>query len=212
MYSDLSFYILSCNVSVKYVAERGEKMKNLVEPIKVKKDVEAVEQYLAKHSLRNQLIWVFGVNTGLRISDILGLDVEQVRNKDTIDLIEKKTGKSKKIRLNNKLQKMIKQYLVERDKNYCITGEEPLFIGKKHHRLDRSQVYRFINEACRELNININAGCHSMRKVFGWFFYKKYNDIALLQSIFNHSSPEVTLRYIGITQEEINTSYKNFEL
>ena len=55
-------------------------MKNLVEPIKDKKDVEAVEQYLAKHSLRNQLIWVFGCNTGLRISDILGLNVEDVRN------------------------------------------------------------------------------------------------------------------------------------
>ena len=187
-------------------------MKNLVEPIKVKEEVEAVERYLAKHSLRNQLIWAFGVNTGLRISDILGLDVEQVRNKEIIEIKEKKTGKSKQITLNSKLQRLISRYLVERDKNFCITGGEPLFLGKKHHRLDRSQVYRFINDACKRLNININVGCHSMRKVFGWFFYKKYNDIALLQKIFNHSSPAVTLRYIGITQEEMNTSYKNFEL
>ena len=47
-------------------------MKGLVEPIKKKEDVEAIERYLAKNSKRNQLIWAFGINTGLRVSDILG--------------------------------------------------------------------------------------------------------------------------------------------
>ena len=62
-------------------------MKNLVEPIKSKKDIEAIEKYLAKHSLRNQLIWVFGTNTGLRISDILALNVEDVQNKQYVEII-----------------------------------------------------------------------------------------------------------------------------
>ena len=68
-------------------------MKNLVEPIKNKKDIEAIEEYLAKHSKRNQLIWAIGTNTGLRISDILGLNVENVRNKQYVEIIEKKTKK-----------------------------------------------------------------------------------------------------------------------
>ena len=63
-------------------------MKNLVEPIKDKKLVEEVEKYLAKQSLRNQLIWVFGCNTGLRISDILGLNVEDVDGKSFIEIRE----------------------------------------------------------------------------------------------------------------------------
>lgn len=187
-------------------------MKNLVEPIKDKKLVEEVEKYLAKQSLRNQLIWVFGCNTGLRISDILGLNIEDVEGKSFVEIREKKTGKYKRFPLNNKLQKLIKKYLVERAKTYSVTGDNPLFVGKKHHRLDRSQVYRIINTACSEVGITNNVGCHTMRKNFGLHFYKQYNNIALLQKIFQHSAPSITLRYIGITQDEIDESYLNFEL
>lgn len=195
------------------VAEKeGIEMKNLVEPIKDKKDVEAVEKFLEKHSLRNQLIWVFGCNTGLRISDILGLNVEDVRNKQYVEIIEKKTKKYKRFPLNDKLKNLIKKYLVERDKTYSITGDEPLFVGKKHKRLDRSQVYRFINDACAKIGLKGNYGCHSMRKVHGYHHYKKFHDVALLQKVFNHSSPSITMRYIGIAQEELDESYKNFEL
>ena len=123
-------------------------MKNLVEPIKSKKDIEAVEQYLAKHSLRNQLIFVFTCNSGLRISDVLKLNVEDVKNKQYVEIIEKKTGKYKRFPLNEKLKGLIKKYLLyERRRTYSITDDEPLFVGKKHCRLDRSQVYRFINDA-----------------------------------------------------------------
>jgi len=187
-------------------------MKNLVEPIKSKKDIEAIEKYLAKHSLRNQLIWVFGTNTGLRISDILGLNIEDVKNKQYVEVIEKKTKKYKRFPLNNKLKNLIKEYLIERKKTYSITEDEPLFVGKKHCRLDRSQVYRFINDVCKELNISVNVGTHTMRKSFGYHHYKQNNDVALLQKIFNHSSPSITMRYIGIAQEELDESYINFEL
>ena len=187
-------------------------MKNLVEPIKDKKEVEAIEQYLSKHSLRNQLIWAFGTNTGLRISDILGLNVDDVRNKQYVEIVEKKTKKYKRFPLNDKLKNLIRKYLVIRDKMYSLTDNEPLFIGKKHCRLHRSQVYRFINEVCRNLGITVNVGTHTMRKTFGYHHYKRNNDVALLQKIFNHSSPSITMRYIGIAQEELDESYINFEL
>lgn len=187
-------------------------MKNLVEPIKSKKNIEAIEKYLAKHSLRNQLIWVFGTNTGLRISDILALNVEDVQNKQYVEIIEKKTKKYKRFPLNNKLRNLIKEYLKIRDKQYSLTNDEPLFVGKKHCRLDRSQVYRFINDVCQDLGISVNVGTHTMRKSFGYHHYKQNNDVALLQKIFNHSSPSITMRYIGIAQEELDESYINFEL
>lgn len=187
-------------------------MKNLVEPIKKKEDVEAIEQYLARHSRRNQLIWAFGTNTGLRVSDILNLNIEDVENKSYIEIYEQKTGKYKRFPLNKKLKELIKLYLVERARTYAIGDDEPLFVGKKHCRLDRSQVYRFINEACEHRGITANVGTHTMRKTFGYFFYKQNNDVALLQKILNHSSPAITLRYIGIAQEEIDYSYNNFEL
>lgn len=186
--------------------------KHIAEPIKSKKQILAIEKYLAKKSKRNQLIWVFGVNTGLRISDILRLNIEDVENKNYIEIKEKKTGKYKKFPLNNKLKELIKDYLIEWNKTYSLTSENPLFIGKKHCRLDQSQVYRFLNDSCKKLDISINVGTHTMRKSFGYFFYKQYKDIALLQKILNHSNPSITMRYIGISQDEIDKSYLNFQL
>lgn len=199
---------------IGYYGQKEEyNMKNLVEPIKNKKDIERIEQYLTKHSLRNRLIFVFGCNTGLRISDILALNVEDVQNKQYVEIVEKKTKKHKRFPLNNKLCKLIKEYLeIERNKTYVLGEEEPLFVGKKHCRLDRSQVYRFINEACTELQIQGNYGTHSCRKSMGYHHYKQNHDVALLQKIFNHSSPSITMRYIGIDQEEIDEAYINFEL
>lgn len=180
-------------------AERDLIMKNIVEPIKSKKDLERIEEFLEKHSKRNRLIFAFGINTGLRVSDILGLNVEDVEGKSYVEIKEKKTGKYKRFPLNTKLKTLIKDYLRnERYKSYVLSENEPLFLGKKHCRLDRSQVYRFLNEACKQLGIVANVGTHTMRKSFGYHFYKKYNDIVLLQKILNHSSPAMTLKYIGV--------------
>lgn len=189
------------------------KMKNVVEPIKSKKDIETVEQYLAKRNRRNHLIFIFGINTGLRVSDILGLNIADVANKTYVEIREKKTGKYKRFPLNNKLRELVKNYLkTERKQVYTLDKKEPLFVGKKHCRLDRSQVYRFLNDACNEVGLSINVGTHTMRKTFGFHNYKQFNDIALLQKILNHSSPAITLRYIGVDQDEIDNSYRNFEL
>ena len=143
-------------------------MRNLVEPIKDKEQVKAVEEYLKSYSNRNQLIFIFGINTGLRVSDILALDIADVKNRTYVEIREKKTGKYKRFPLNEKLKRLIKEYLKEREQKYSIGEGEALFIGKKHFRLNRSQVYRFLNEACEKLGISINVGTHTMRKTFGY--------------------------------------------
>ena len=181
---------------------------NYVEPIRKKEDIGLVEKYLAKTSKRDRLIFAFGINTGLRVSDILGLNVGDVKNKTHVVIREKKTKKYKKFPLNNKLKQLIEEYLKEtKELNH------PLFLGDKGSRLHRSIVYRFINDAIEKTKIDIGAiGTHTMRKTFGYHHYKQNNDVALLQKIFNHSSPSITMRYIGIAQEELDESYINFEL
>ena len=182
-------------------------IKNTVEPIRNKKDIVAVEDYLKRKNYRNMMIWVFGINTGLRISDILGLDVGDVKNKSYVKLKEKKTGKLKQFPLNKKLKTLIKDFIKERP------DEEPLFLSQKRFRLDRSQFYLKLNEACRAVGVKETCiGTHTMRKTFGYHHYKQFKDVAILQEIFNHSSPQITLRYIGINQDEINRSYRQFEL
>lgn len=177
----------------------------VVEPIKNLEDLRKVEQILSKNP-RDLLFFTIGTNCGLRISDILALNVGDVKNKEYIQLTEKKTGKFKKIPINSKLKPMLDTYTKSRK------NDEPLFLSTFKNRLFRISAYNIIKRACTEAQLESKAGTHTMRKTFGYHHYKKFKDIAMLQKIFNHSSPYVTLRYIGIEQEQIEESYNNFIL
>ena len=78
--------------------------------------------------------------------------------------------------------------------------------------IQRLQAYRILNKAARNVGIDEEIGTHTMRKTFGYHFYQKTKDIALLQNLFNHSSPSVTLRYIGINQDIIDNAIREFRL
>ena len=177
-----------------------------VEPIRDLYKIQIVEEILKKQCLRDLLIFTIGINCGLRISDILALDVKDVYRKDSIELIEKKTKKYKKFPLNSKLKPMIAEFV--KDRNI----DEPLFMSVFKNRLERYAVYYIIKNACEKAGIKGKIGTHTLRKTFGYHHYKKFKDIAMLQKIFNHSSPQVTLRYIGIEEDEIFESYRNFIL
>lgn len=177
-----------------------------VEPIRNKKDIEKVEKYLLKQSKRDRLLFVLGINCGLRISDILALNVGDVRNKTYVQIIEKKTGKFKKFPINAKLKPIIDDFVKgKRDK-------EPLFKSYWGNRMNRINTYYLLRDACKAIGLQEKIGTHTMRKTFGYHHYKKYKNIALLQKIFNHSSPQITLSYICIEQDEIDESYNNFIL
>lgn len=178
-----------------------------VEPIRKLRDIKKVEKILETQSLRNLLLFTLGINCGLRISDILALDVQDVKNRSHIQIREKKTGKYKLFPINSKLKPMLQEFT--RNK----MPEEPLFTSTFNNtRLDCSTVYRIINFACKKAGVKGNIGTHSMRKTFGYHHYRMFKDAVILQKIFNHSSLQVTLRYIGIEQDALNRSYIKFIL
>lgn len=184
---------------------------NRANAIKDKKDLQRIAEWLKKYSIMYYTIFIIALNSGLRISDVLGLNVEDIKDKDYVEIHEQKTGKYKKFPLSKTVQKVIKEYLTYRKTKYSFNDKEPLFVGKKHKRLDRTQVYRILKWCSNELNIQGTISCHSTRKSFGYHHYKQYNDIGLLQTIFGHSSGAITLRYIDVTQEEIDKSYLNLD-
>lgn len=179
---------------------------SLVEAIKNKRDIIKIQNILEKESYRNLLLFCVGINSGLRISDILRLNVGDVKDKEYISLVEKKTKKHKKFPINSKLKKMFKIFTQDKPLNM------PLFITKFNNRLDRIEAYRILKRASIKANLEENIGTHTLRKTFGYHHYKQFKDIAILQKIFNHSSAEITLSYIGIEQEEIDKSYIKFVL
>ena len=171
-----------------------------------------MSEWFKKYSKKYYTIFLLALTSGLRISDVLGLNVSDVENKEYVEIHEKKTGKYKRFPLNNTIKNAIKDYLIERKEEYAISEKDPLFIGKKHCRLCRSQFYRIIKRCAKELDIKGTISCHSTRKSFGYAHYRQYNDIGLLQTIFGHSSGAITLRYIDVEQEEIDNSYLNLDL
>ena len=134
------------------------------------------------------------------------LDVKDVKDKKYITVIEKKTNKKRIIPLNKILLNLINKYTKD-----C-SPQSPLFRSKNGNRLDRINAYKILKQACNILKIDGCIGTHTLRKTFGYHFYDKYKDVALLQKILNHSSPQITLRYIGIEDEIIFKKCLEFEL
>lgn len=185
---------------------------NCVEPIRDLEKLEEMKEELKKNGTRDYLMFLTGINSGMRISDIVKLNVNDVRNpngtmKEHISVIEKKTKKLKKFPLCNNLLVEMEKYTRNMNKG------EYLFKSRKgkNKPITTTQAYRIIVNAGEKVGIK-NIGTHTMRKSFGYHHYQQFKDVALLQNIFNHYSPSTTLRYIGINQDNIDLGYKNFSL
>lgn len=177
-----------------------------VEPIRDKLLIQAMKDELKRESDRNYFLFVMGINTGLRISDLLPLQVRDVRGQTHIVLKEKKTNKAKRFLINFELRQQIDLYTLH------MTDEDYLFSSYKTGLpIQRVQAYKVLNKAARRVGIT-NFGTHSMRKTFGFWHYTINKNVALLQDIFNHASPDITLRYIGINQDIVDQSLASFSL
>ena len=185
---------------------------NCVQPIRDKEKIEQMKVELQKSGTRDYLIFCLGINTGLRISDIIKLKVKDILNQDRtikthIDIIEEKTNKKKRFKINNSLIEDLKNYIGN------MNFEEYIFKSRKgmNQPISRVQAYRILNNAGQNVGLD-EIGTHTLRKTFGYHFYNQSKDVALLQELFNHSSPSITLRYIGINQDKIDQAYDNFSL
>ncbi|TDT61926.1 tyrosine-type recombinase/integrase [Fonticella tunisiensis] len=184
-----------------------------VEPIREKNKIKQMYQYLNGYDPKYALLFKFGINTGLRISDIIPLKIKDIFNsngqfREYLVIKEKKTGKEKKIKLNDVLRKAITTYV--KDQNF--TDDSYIFYSQKGGHLGRIQVYRVLKEAASAVGIE-NFGTHSLRKTWGYWTYRmsKYN-IGLIMDTFNHSSQSITLRYIGVNQDQKDELYSIVQL
>ncbi len=126
-----------------------------VEPIRNINDLKKVEDVLSKNE-RDLLFFTVGTNCGLRISDILSLNVGDVRGKSHIQLVEKKTGKFKKFPINAKLKPMFEDFTKGKK------ADEPLFKTIFQHRLERVAAYYIIRNACEKAGIEEKVGTHTI--------------------------------------------------
>jgi len=186
-----------------------------VQPIRDTKTIKIIKDLLKASSCRDYVLFTLGINTGLRISDLLNLKISDVaeygRLKDRISIREKKTGKVKDFPLGRSSQKALKEYFYTFDYS---GPDRYLFPSKKGYNkpISRVQAYRILNKACKLAGLNERIGTHSMRKTFGYHAYKMGMDLSVIQKLLNHSSPAITLNYIGITRDDLDNVYISLNL
>jgi integrase len=186
-----------------------------VEPIKDLKKIQAIKVLLRSANLRDEAMFVLGINTALRIGDLLALKVGDVLGEkrkilDTVEIQEQKTSKIKQFQLNKSVKETLSNYLKTRPDS---TPDEPLFPSRNGGgHLCRWRARRILHEAGEAVGLD-KIGTHSLRKTFGYHVYRKTGgNLGLVQKLLNHATSGDTLRYIGIDKEEMNATYMDLNL
>ena len=188
------------------------------EPIRNRKHIrEMGAYYLKRGKLRNYLLIVLGVQTGLRISDLLRLTWDDVRDEESgcfrshLRLTERKTGKQKVVALSKPVLAALNIYFSATAANQ---PHDFLFHSsrKAGSPIGRTQAWRIVKVAALAVGVAGCIGCHSLRKTLGYHAWKSGVKVVLLMDIFNHSSFDVTKRYLGISQDERDKVYLNLAL
>jgi integrase len=186
---------------------------NFVEPIRDTEKIRAMKRLLTCQ--RDRLLFVLGINTALRVSDLLLLSVGDVidakgRIIGSITLREKKTGKKKTFPLNASIKKELKAWFEDRGKT---SRSDPLFPSKRGRKpMDRQRAWSILNTAGHLVGLE-HIGTHTLRKTFGYHVFKRSGgNLALVQKLLNHSSSGDTLRYIGLDKEQMDAAYLELNL
>lgn len=187
--------------------QKGRRIK--VEPIRRRKDIASIKKLLESRP-RDHLLFVMGINNGLRVGDLLKLkvsDVERFKPGQTITILEGKTGKENILMVNKSVHKAIKNFLEQMQPE----SDAFLFASQKGRGpLTLQAVNAMIKRWAKAINLRENYGAHTLRKTFGYIQRTRFGvGFEVLAKRYNHSSPAVTMRYLGITSDEVNDCLMN---
>lgn len=164
------------------------------------KEIETIDKikslFLQKGQLRNYLLFVLSINTGIKLEKLLDLKVRDVKGKQKIVV-----GKNRSVPLTKALQKIILDITVDNKPN------DYLFHNKSNARLDRTSVFYIFKTICAEIGVQDKYSVASWRKTFAYHYYKKYKDLSYLMWLFNQNSIDKTLKFINI-DENMNLRFR----
>ncbi len=196
-------------------------MSNRVEPIREKKHITAIKNLLKKEGkFRDYCLFVCGINFGLRIGDLLRIQVKDVQNslseiKVSFEIREQKTNRLNVIEINDDAREAIKFLFshvdLARDPNNYLFYNTRKKFGKK--AISRIQAYRLIRKWCKKVGLrDVRVGTHSLRKTFGYHAWKNGVSIEVIQKKYKHNSTETTRHYLGIEEKDVLEAYHKVNL
>ena len=194
---------------------------NYVEPIRDRKKIAQIKNLLRGQSrYRDLLLFVVGINTALRISDLLQLRIghfldDHQRIKGRFWIKEQKRGKRHEVVINNSIQEAFKEYLTSYP-GMVNNIENFLFFNTKTNNfiqpIKRGQAWKFITSISHQVGLSGNYGTHTLRKTWGYHARMQGVDLALIMHKLNHESIAYTKRYLGITDAELQAVAQRLNL
>lgn len=198
-----------------------EEIKAMIDVFNKRID-EAPDEDKRQIAARNKMLFLIGINLGIRASDLCGLKYDFfINNNGTFKEYyslqpkkTKKTGKYVKLFFNEAVKKAITDYL----KDYPVENiNEYLFKSRKGDKhITEISLGRIIKDTAEEVGIERNINSHSLRKTFGYHVWHNAEDkekaLVMLMAIFSHSSVAMTKRYIGILDEEMSDVFNSLDL
>ena len=188
------------------------------QPIRDRRALEKFKAYyeVQRPNMRNYAIIIVGLNTALRISDILNLRYDSVykdgKVREHIVIREKKTGKENRVLLNSEVRRVLAKYRGVLVKTKIHKNGNPYLFPspqKADAPLSRCQAYRMITAAADAVGLGEHISCHSLRKTFGYHAWKQGTDPVIIMTIYNHSSFAITKRYLCIEQDDKDSVYRS---
>lgn len=203
-----------------YAFTSEEEIKAIIDVFN-KRIEEAPDDNKRQISCRNKALFLIGINIGLRASDLCGLKYSFFMNEDG-SFKEHYSIKPKKTRKTNKFVKLyfnqtVKKAITNYINEYPVEDlDEYLFKSRKGGAITEKALWKIIVDVANDAGLDGNYGSHSLRKTFGRFIYHnsmdKNNALVILQTIFNHSSPTITSKYIGLTDDEVGSVFNSLNL
>jgi integrase len=174
-----------------------------VDPIRSLKDIQAITNTL-KENPRNRLLFVMGINNGLRVTDLLKIRVREVRTAgagDIIRITETKTGKQNVLVINALVHKALQDYF---QKTVLLNDDFVFKSTRGSGAIKRGFVNKLIKRWTASANLKGRYGCASLRKTWGYIQRTVYGvGYEVIAKRFKHSSPAITMRYLGVQDQEV---------
>ncbi|WP_397537697.1 tyrosine-type recombinase/integrase [Rummeliibacillus pycnus] len=138
------------------------------------------------------------------MSYLVPLMIQDVRGKTHLVITEQKTKKTKLFLIPRATRELIKDYTRDMSSSTCLFPNQK---GNSHISIHQTGLQSAAEALCRD-----DIGTHTMRKTFGYHLYKQNKDVAVLQQLFNRSAPSITMKYIGMSEDEVNATMEYFAL
>ncbi len=186
---------------------KGDRIK--VDPIRRLKDIKAISK-LTKDKPRDHLLFLMGINNGLRAGDLVKIrvkDVHHLKVGDILTIKEGKTGKDNILVINKTVYKALTNYLGKVQPN---NGDYVFASRKGGSHIQSQAVSKLVKKWTKAINLKGNFGAHTLRKTWGYIQRTVHGvGFEIICKRYNHSNPAITMRYLGIQDKEVHSTLMN---